>query len=164
MRRFAPMVVAGLVVVVVGGSAWPQGNIDAGKTPAQMFSDTCATCHRRPQDLKSRASASFLRQHYMSGAQEAAAMASYLAGVPSAPKGAKDAKGKALTQPQTQPQTPQQAQDAKAKTQLTATAAKGKRPSELGRVSSPESHPEATSEPVQAAEAPPAPVLEPFEE
>jgi len=37
-----------------------QGNIDAGKTPAQIFGDTCSACHRSARDLR-RASASFLR-------------------------------------------------------------------------------------------------------
>jgi len=60
--------------VLIAGSATPQGNIDAGKSPAQLFADTCSNCHRRPQELK-RSSASFLRQHYTPGAQEAAAMA-----------------------------------------------------------------------------------------
>ena len=75
VRRFAAVIV-GLVTIVVAGSAQPQGNIDAGKTPAQMFSDTCSTCHRRPQELRRGASAGFLRQHYMTGSQEAAAMSS----------------------------------------------------------------------------------------
>src|SRR5215471_581786 len=57
-----------------------QGNIDAGKTPAQIFGDTCAGCHRSARELK-RASASFLRSHYTIGPDEASAMANYLAGV-----------------------------------------------------------------------------------
>jgi len=57
-----------------------QGNIDAGKTPAQIFGDTCSACHRSARDLR-RASASFLRAHYTIGSDEAAAMASYLAGL-----------------------------------------------------------------------------------
>ncbi len=61
----------GVLAVLIAGSALPQGNIDAGKTPAQMFSDTCSNCHRRPRELKRGASASFLRQHYTPGAQEA---------------------------------------------------------------------------------------------
>jgi mono/diheme cytochrome c family protein len=57
-----------------------QGNIDAGKTPAQIFGDTCAGCHRSARELR-RASASFLRSHYTAGSDEASAMANYLAGV-----------------------------------------------------------------------------------
>lgn len=57
-----------------------QGNLDAGKTPAQIFADTCAACHRNARELK-RTSANFLRAHYTTGPVEASAMANYLAGV-----------------------------------------------------------------------------------
>src|SRR5215475_14406849 len=71
-----------------------QGNIDAGKTPAQIFGDTCAGCHRSARELK-RASASFLRSHYTIGPDEASAMANYLAGV-----GGNEPRSSAATQPQ----------------------------------------------------------------
>ncbi len=149
-RRFAAMIV-GLVTVVVASSAQPQGNIDAGKTPAQMFSDTCSTCHRRPQELRRGASAGFLRQHYMTGSQEAAAMASYLAGIPSDPRAAKDRKDRDKDKGKAQ----QQAQD-KAKA---PPPTKGRRTAEA---------PKAAAEPV-AEEPPPqetaevaVPKLEPF--
>src|SRR3977135_2550264 len=61
-------------------AAHAQGNIDAGKTPAQIFGDTCAGCHRSARELR-RASAGFLRSHYTAGSDEASAMANYLAGV-----------------------------------------------------------------------------------
>jgi hypothetical protein len=57
-------------------------NIDAGKSPAQIFADTCATCHRSARELK-RPSAGFLRQHYMASSAAANAMANYLSGIPS---------------------------------------------------------------------------------
>jgi mono/diheme cytochrome c family protein len=65
--------------------AGAQGNIDAGRTPAQLFADTCAACHRSARDVK-RASAGFLRQHYMAGSDEASAMANYLSGVGNDPR------------------------------------------------------------------------------
>src|SRR5258705_12583683 len=74
-----------------------QGNIDAGKTPAQIFGDTCAGCHRSARELR-RASASFLRSHYTAGSDEAAAMANYLAGV-----GGGEPRSSAATQPQPKP-------------------------------------------------------------
>jgi len=46
MWGFAPWT-AGVLVVLAASSAFPQGNIDAGKSPAQMFADTCSNCHRR---------------------------------------------------------------------------------------------------------------------
>jgi len=67
-----------LSIIVVGfGPALSQSNLDAGKSPEQIFSDTCSACHHAPQDLKA-ASAQFLRQHYTTGARQAAALAAYL--------------------------------------------------------------------------------------
>jgi hypothetical protein len=67
-----------LSMIVVGlGPALSQSNLDAGKSPEQIFSDTCSACHHVPQNLKA-ASAQFLRQHYTTGARQAAAMAAYL--------------------------------------------------------------------------------------
>jgi hypothetical protein len=152
VRGAAPWV-AGLLAVFIAGSALPQGNIDAGKSPAQMFADTCSNCHRRPSELKRGASASFLRQHYTPGSQEAAAMASYLAGVPADPRAGKE-KAKA---PQAKAQ--QQAQE-RPKAAQQAHAQKGKRP-ELAK-SAAEPPPETPAE--TRVEAASVPKLEPFEE
>jgi hypothetical protein len=62
-----------------------QSNLDAGKSPAQIFADTCNACHRGPRELRPT-NAGFLRQHYTTGAQEAANMAAYLAAVGSDPR------------------------------------------------------------------------------
>jgi hypothetical protein len=93
VRGVAPWI-AGALAILAASSALPQGNIDAGKSPAQLFADTCSNCHRRPQEVR-RASASFLRQHYTPGSQEAAAMASYLAALPADPRAGKDGREKA---------------------------------------------------------------------
>jgi hypothetical protein len=75
-----------LLAVVLGASPGrAQGNIDRGKTPAQMFADTCAGCHRNPRALK-RGSAGFLRLHYTTSSAQASAIAAYLATAPSAPE------------------------------------------------------------------------------
>jgi hypothetical protein len=55
-------------------------NLDAGKSASQIFSEVCANCHRSPRELKSNASASFLREHYTTGSEMASTMAAYLAG------------------------------------------------------------------------------------
>ena len=68
-------------VLALAGPCYAQGNIDAGRSPAQIFADTCAACHRDAREL-SRASAFFLRQHYTSGSDQAAMMAGYLARLP----------------------------------------------------------------------------------
>jgi hypothetical protein len=60
--------------------AQAQSNLDAGKSAAQIFADTCNACHRSPREIKPT-SAAFLREHYTTGGREAAAMAAYLASV-----------------------------------------------------------------------------------
>ena len=60
--------------------AWAQANLDAGKSAAQIFADTCNACHRGPREIRPT-SAAFLREHYTTGPGAAAAMAAYLASV-----------------------------------------------------------------------------------
>ena len=72
--------VVGLAVCGAGVPVHAQSNLDAGKSPAQIFAGTCNACHRSPREIK-RTSAAFLREHYTTGAREAAAMAAYLASV-----------------------------------------------------------------------------------
>ena len=164
VRRAAPWI-AGVLGILVASSALPQGNIDAGKSPAQLFADTCSNCHRRPSELKRGASASFLRQHYTPGAQEAAAMAGYLASVPTDPRAGKDKakaapqekeKAKAPPLPQQQAERPPERPQERPKAQ--PPAGKGKRP-ELGK-----SEPSADAPPETHVEAATVPKLEPFEE
>jgi hypothetical protein len=155
-----------------------QGNIDAGKTPAQIFGDTCAGCHRSARELR-RASASFLRSHYTAGSDEASAMANYLAGV-----GGNEPRSSAATQ--SQPKRPpadvakQPARPAveQAKSGVASAAASGAQPSPAQP--QPKSRPSATAQARALPEARafqeerhsdptpspllPAPVLQPFEE
>lgn len=63
-----------------GAPAWAQANLDAGKSAAQIFADTCNACHRSPREIKPT-SAAFLREHYTTGPRAAAAMAAYLASI-----------------------------------------------------------------------------------
>jgi hypothetical protein len=62
-----------------------QSNLDAGKSPAQIFAHTCNACHRSPREIK-RTTAAFMREHYTTGMQEAATMAAYLATMGTDPK------------------------------------------------------------------------------
>jgi hypothetical protein len=73
-------------------------NLDAGKTPAQLFASDCGICHKSPQGL-ARSNGmlgleGFLREHYTSSRETAAVMAMYLraAGDAPAPKAARTAK------------------------------------------------------------------------
>ena len=70
------VVAAGMAV----SPAWTQANLAAGKSAEQIFSNACNACHRSPREIKPT-SAAFLREHYTTGAREAAAMAAYLASV-----------------------------------------------------------------------------------
>src|SRR5437660_11311965 len=65
--------------------ALAQSNLDAGKSAAQIFADTCNACHRSAREIK-RTTPAFLREHYTTGTREAAMMASYLASVGSDPQ------------------------------------------------------------------------------
>jgi hypothetical protein len=71
--------VVGAAVSFAAAGAQAQ-NLDAGKSPAQIFSDTCSACHRSAREVK-QTSPGFLREHYTTGAREAATMAAYLASV-----------------------------------------------------------------------------------
>jgi hypothetical protein len=57
-------------------------NLDAGKSPSQIFSNTCNACHKSPRGLLKNVSASslpgFLRQHYTTGTDMASVLSSYL--------------------------------------------------------------------------------------
>ena len=172
VRRLAPWITA-LAGTLLAVPASGQGNIDAGRTPAQIFADTCAACHRSARELK-RPTVGFLRQHYTAGSDEASAMANYLVSAVNDPRGAQpkrppgsvgDTVENAKQQPKQQPK--QQAQPVVADQPKAAQAQpKGRRPATTAEVRSvvpaiEELHPE----PAGASPARPVPVvLEPFEE
>src|SRR5215472_10970856 len=96
------------VLLLIGfwavGRAEAQENLDAGKSPSQIFAGTCNACHKSPRGLLKTVSPSslpgFLRQHYTTSPNMAGALASYLVSNGAtdtraggdAPKGAKGAK------------------------------------------------------------------------
>src|SRR4029079_3374969 len=57
-------------------------NLERGKSPSQIFSGTCSTCHKSPRGLLKNVPASslqgFLRQHYTTGTDMASVLSSYL--------------------------------------------------------------------------------------
>lgn len=57
-------------------------NLEAGKSPAQIFAGTCNACHKSPRGLLRSVPASslsgFLRQHYTTSSDMANVLASYL--------------------------------------------------------------------------------------
>jgi hypothetical protein len=57
-------------------------NLEAGKSPSQIFAQTCNACHKSPRGLLKSVSPgslpSFLRQHYTTSSDMAGVLASYL--------------------------------------------------------------------------------------
>jgi hypothetical protein len=72
------------VAAVLGGAARAE-NLDAGKSGARLFADSCATCHRSAKGLtKGRFRLTlyfFLQQHYASNSSSAWELSSYLESV-----------------------------------------------------------------------------------
>jgi hypothetical protein len=72
----------GFLALAIAGSAEAQGNLDQGKTAAQLYASACATCHKSPQSVARTkwffGLESFLRQHYTSSSESAAILAVYL--------------------------------------------------------------------------------------
>jgi hypothetical protein len=71
-----------LVCGVLGRPAQAQDNLDAGKSPSQLFAGTCSACHKSPRGLLKTIPAGslpgFLRQHYTTGPDMAGVLAGYL--------------------------------------------------------------------------------------
>jgi hypothetical protein len=71
-----------LVGCLTAGVARAAENLDAGKSPSQIFSNTCSACHKSPRGLLKTTPASslpgFLRQHYTTGTEMASVLSSYL--------------------------------------------------------------------------------------
>jgi hypothetical protein len=80
-----------LTLATLSQPSQAQSNLDAGKSPAQIFADTCSACHKSPREIK-RTSAAFMREHYTTGTREATAMAAYLANVGSDPQAVQQRK------------------------------------------------------------------------
>src|ERR1700756_4219514 len=70
-----------LIGCLSAGSARAQ-NLEAGKSPSQIFAGTCTACHKSPRGLMKTVSASslpgFLRQHYTTSSNMAGVLSSYL--------------------------------------------------------------------------------------
>lgn len=76
----------GTAAALTGGAANAQ-NLDQGKSPAKLFAEGCASCHRSARGLaKGRFSFTlywFLKEHYASNSESAWALTSYLESVDS---------------------------------------------------------------------------------
>jgi hypothetical protein len=92
MKRIGPVSMRywktslGTLAVIGALSAGPTAAQDftAGKTTAQLFQSDCSACHKSPAGLAkgmdARSLAGFLREHYTTKEETAAALAAYVAG------------------------------------------------------------------------------------
>src|SRR6478735_3185515 len=75
-------------------------NLEAGKSPAQIFAGTCNACHKSPRGLLRSVPASslsgYLRQHYTTSSDMASVLASFLVS-----NGATDTRYQGKDQPKT---------------------------------------------------------------
>ena len=83
-------------------------NLEAGKSPSQIFAGTCNACHKSPRGLLKTVPASslpgFLRQHYTTSSDMASVLSSFLVS-----NGATDTRYQAKDQPKdskARPRTP----------------------------------------------------------
>jgi mono/diheme cytochrome c family protein len=95
--------------------AQAQTNIDQGKSPAEIFANDCATCHKSARGLAngrgSSGLASFLVEHYTASKDQAAALAAYVMGagggeVAPANRGPKPASAPDRNRASTEPAVP----------------------------------------------------------
>ena len=88
-----------LIGCLAAGEAHAQAtNLEAGKSPSQIFAGTCTACHKSPRGLLKTVPASslpgFLRQHYTTSGEMASVLSSYLVS-----NGATDTRYQAKDQP-----------------------------------------------------------------
>jgi hypothetical protein len=78
------LIFATVILLVAGFAAnlAQAQNLEAGKSPSQIFAGTCTACHKSPRGLLKSVNASalpgFLRQHYTTSSDMASVLASYL--------------------------------------------------------------------------------------
>jgi len=82
MGRALSLAAATLLSCLVADPGLAQQNLDAGKSPAQIFNGNCGVCHRSAKGLLKTVSPSslpeFLRQHYTTGGDMAQMLSGYL--------------------------------------------------------------------------------------
>jgi hypothetical protein len=81
-RGFAPTI--GLLTALLPAAAHAQTNLDQGKSASQIFATDCVQCHKAAHGLangrNNAALTDFLREHYTTSREQAAALASYVLG------------------------------------------------------------------------------------
>jgi hypothetical protein len=93
------------VMLLIGFAAVPAQaqNLEAGKSPSQIFAGGCAVCHKSPRGLLKTVAPgqlpAFLRQHYTTSTDMAASMAAYVVsnGAPATSAGGRQARCRCCT-------------------------------------------------------------------
>ncbi len=132
-------------------------DLDAGKSPAQLFNEVCSACHKNARELKKGVSASFLRAHYTTGSDAASAIAAYINGLPGGGAQPKRPPANAAA-------TPTEAARQPARPLPGQIAPKGRRPAAAATAEAAKPPEVKPPEPPPAPSPPPPPALEPFEE
>jgi hypothetical protein len=118
MRSWIVVGVVGAGLLAAAGVASAQENLDAGKSGAQLYQSNCAICHKSAQALDKSGGGlfgleSFLREHYTSSRESAAAISAYLNTVGGGPAQAHPVRKKAGKKKEAKPETKPDAKDAK---------------------------------------------------
>ncbi len=169
-RRF--LFAIGLFAGLIPPLAHAQTSIDAGKSPAEIFSTVCATCHKSARGLANGRGmsgvASFLAEHYTSGKDQAAQLAAYVMGAGGgeaapATQGRKPASDRAATEepkPSTQQRQKPEPSGASARLQPPASEESKPRPGDVPGIVQERGRKPATGrreEPATASRGKPAP-------
>jgi hypothetical protein len=114
------------LVMVPGARA--QTNIDRGKPPSELFANYCAVCHKTTRGLatgrNSLTLSLFLREHYASSHEQAAALAAYVISTGgNAPAPTKPERAK-TEEPKNQEPKSQESKGHEVKPRPTSTAAR----------------------------------------
>jgi hypothetical protein len=83
LSRALSLAAVTLLVACFATPRWAQAqNLDAGKSPTQIFAGTCNACHKSPRGLLKTVSAGslpgFLRQHYTTSSDMASLLSTFL--------------------------------------------------------------------------------------
>jgi hypothetical protein len=171
------------VLAMIPVQARAQVNIDQGKSPAEIFANDCAACHKSTRGLangqNSLALSSFLREHYTASKDQANALAAYVlangggSGPPQKPVAAtepksSEPKGAKPSEPKSSEGKPADSKAASAKPLAHPTRAAARGEEEASPAAKPQ-HPaeEHEAQPVTASRAtkpesePAAPVQQP---
>ena len=130
------MTVRVVTVLAAGGCGVAAAqDLSAGKTAAQLFASDCSACHKSPGGLAkgrdARSLANFLKEHYTTKQDSAAALAGYLAGAPgagTAPASATGPKPKTAARGETEPAARPEPRAERPKPRANATAEPGAKP------------------------------------